>query len=354
MEFKTALALGFQAMRTAQYAGQQFSLPFLERLATGKTRPTPPDIAEKRKLAFEALRELIKKDSENIGNGIYPLEVLKPEAPLKHWTRFGRIILDGLKISKRRDARKAHDFSGEAEQYLNEVPDYYRRNFHYQTGGYLTRESAELYEHQVEILFSGGADAMRRLLLPMMKEKYSGDGEGLHFLEIAAGTGRLSRFVKLAYPKARVTVTDLSWPYLEIARERLSDLSRVEFMQAAAEKLPFQDQTYDAVFSCFLFHELPEKVRHEVVREGMRVLKNDGVFGMVDSLQANDAEESFNWALDQFPQDFHEPFFKNYTLHSMESLFKKEGLKDVQKDIGFLSKAVMGVKKSANPKIKAH
>lgn len=343
MEFKTALALGFQAMRTAQYAGQQFTLPFLERLATGRNHPAPEGISEKRKLAFDALRDLIRRDSENIGNGVYPLEVLRPENPGAHWLRFGRILLDGVKISRRRDARKAHDLTGEAEQYLEEVPDYYRRNFHYQTGGYLTRESAELYEHQVEILFAGGADAMRRLLIPLMKEKFSGDGDGLHFLEIAAGTGRLSRFVKLAYPKARVTVTDLSWPYLEIARERLAGLNRVEFMQAAAEKLPFQDQTYNAVYSSFLFHELPEKIRHEVVREGMRVLKDDGVFGMVDSLQTNDAEQ-FNWALDQFPRDFHEPFFKNYVQHSVEGLFKKEGLKDVQKDVGFLSKAVMGVK----------
>ena len=39
-------------------------------------------------------------------------------------------------------------------------PDYYQ-NFHHQTDGYLSDHQA-LYDLQVEILFNGSADAMRR------------------------------------------------------------------------------------------------------------------------------------------------------------------------------------------------
>lgn len=352
MDLKTALLFGYQTARTAHYAGQQLTLPLLERLATGRKRENPPEFAEKRKLIVSSLTNLLREDSENIAKGMYPIEVLKPELPMKHWLRFGRIVWDGLKISRRKNARQAHDFDKEAEQYMNEVPEYYRRNFHYQTGGYLTKESADLYEHQVEILFAGGADAMRRLIIPQLKEKFPHDGEGLHFLEVAAGTGRLGRSVKLAFPKARVTVSDLSWPYLETARENLAGLDRVEFMQAAAESLPFKDATYDAVFSCFLFHELPEPVRHQVVREAKRVLKPGGYLGAVDSIQKNDAED-FQWALEGFPTEFHEPFYKNYTQHPLEELFGGEGYTAIEKRTGFFAKSVLARKPEASTRTTA-
>ena len=36
------------------------------------------------------------------------------------------------------------------------LPDYYLQNFHYQSDGYLIVESAQLYDYQVEVLFTGG------------------------------------------------------------------------------------------------------------------------------------------------------------------------------------------------------
>ena len=214
---------------------------------------------------------------------------------------------------------------------------------HYQSGGYLTEKSADLYEHQVEILFSGSADAMRRLIIPLFKEKYSNKGEGLHFLEVGAGTGRLTRFMKLAYPKARITVLDLSEPYLKKAQENLAEFKHVDFVQGKAESLPFKDHQFDAVYSCFMFHELPLEVRQLVLQESFRVLKGGGILGFVDSVQKTDAEDLM-WALEQFPKDFHEPFYKNYSLHPMEDLIHQAGFKGIHKNQGFFSKALMAEK----------
>lgn len=344
MDLKAALAFGFQSARSLHYAGQQMSLPLLEALLTGKRSAEPPEKAKLVKEVLGSLKDLLLKDSQNISRGLYPWEVLRPEAPQDHLFRYFKIIRDGIQVSRRRQDKDAHDFAAEAEQYFEDVPEYFRRNFHYQTGGYLTSHSADLYEHQVEILFAGGADAMRRLLLPLMKAEVAGDGEGLHFLEVAAGTGRLSRFVKLAYPKARITVTDLSWPYLRRAQKNLRDQDRLEFLQAAAENLPFKDQTFDAVYSCFLFHELPEPVRKQVLAEGLRVLKPGGLYGFVDSLQKQDATGGFSWALERFPQDFHEPFYKNYTLKPMENMMEEAGFTQLSSDRGFFAKAVLAKK----------
>jgi ubiquinone/menaquinone biosynthesis C-methylase UbiE len=337
------LVLSYSLLRTLHFSLQQLSLPFFEFLSTGKSpRPNSESLQQLRKTLPE-LFALLKQDAFNISAGLYPLEVLRPEAAPKHFLRFPKILLDGYSIAKRRRNKKAHDFDSEAQEFFKDVPEYYQRNFHYQSGGYLTPQSAELYEHQVEILFAGAADAMRRLIIPMMKEKFSGDGEGLHFLEVAAGTGRLTRFMKLAYPKAKITVSDLSDPYLRQAQKNLGAFSRINFVQAAAEKLPFQDQSFDGVYSCFLFHELPYEIRVQAVREGLRILKEGGVYGLVDSVQKDDAKD-FNWALEQFPVDFHEPFYKNYTLNPMEGILKKAGYHEVKSQRGFFSKAVIGLK----------
>ena len=49
------------------------------------------------------------------------------------------------------------------------MPDYYTQNFHYQSGGWLTEESARIYDVQVETLFFGAAGAMRRQAIPQLR-----------------------------------------------------------------------------------------------------------------------------------------------------------------------------------------
>jgi ubiquinone/menaquinone biosynthesis C-methylase UbiE len=288
------------------------------------------------------LNELLKQDAQNIAEGIYPFTVLMPEKPLSHFGRIPWILWDGLKIYNRRVKKIHTNFSNRAKQYLEEVPEYLRRNYHFQTDGYLSEQSAELYDHQVELLFTGAADAMRRILLRPLKERL-GAAQNLRFLEVACGTGRATRFVKLAFPKAKVIATDVSTPYITVARRRAADLPRVDFLQADACQLPFKDESFDVVYSVFLFHELPAEVRDKVVAEGMRVLKPGGLFALVDSVQLKDFEDA-KTALEQFPVDFHEPFFKHYINHPMEEVLEKNGFQFVKTGKGFLSKVVIGQK----------
>lgn len=330
--------------RSLTFLSQSLSLPVFEFLVTGKTKKAPAESFGHLKAIYQEVMKLLKADAENIAQGLYPLEVLAPE-PVKAFVgRYPKIVLDGVSLVRRRLGKKSQDFNHEAAQYFRDVPDYFQRNFHFQTDGYLTDKSAELYEHQVEILFAGAADAMRRLLLPQLKQHFPySEGEGLHFLEVAAGTGRLSKFVKLTFPKAKITVMDVSPPYLKKAQSNLQDFKRIDFVQGDAAYLPFKDQQFDAVYSCFLFHELPHEERKKVVAEGFRVLKSQGFYGLVDSVQNEDKKE-FNWALEQFPVDFHEPFFKNYLHNPMEGLLKNQGFSSLDAKMGFLAKALKAVK----------
>lgn len=350
-EFTSKAAYFYSLLRSSTFLGQNLSLPFFELLATGKSRAVEPEFIKNLQGFLNDLNELLKKDSANIAAGYYPVQVLRPENPFTFFTRYPRIIKDAFSVARRRDTKKTKEFGPQAEDLFPELPDYYKRNFHYQTGGYLTEKSAEIYEHQVEILFSGAADAMRRMIIPLMKRHFqnynnldvSSEGAGLHFLEVASGTGRLTKFMKLAFPKARITVLDLSDPYLSRAKMNLAEFDRINFIQGDAAHLPFQDQHFDAVYSCFLFHELPFAERKKVLNESARVLKPGGLIGFVDSVQKDD-KPKMNGAIQKFPVDFHEPFYKNYTENPMEGLLKYMGFNDMASEFGFFSKAVVAKK----------
>lgn len=343
------LSYALSATRSAGYLIQNISLPFIEMLATRNLRARDPEFKAHIKVIIKELDALLKSDVRNIAQGIYPFEVLASLAPLSSLGKYAMVLEDAFGIARRKSARQTKEFSPEAQGFMDDVPEYYQRNFHFQTNGYLSEKSAKLYEYQVEILFGGAANPMRRLLIPSLRQfvaERSGDkidGAGMHFLEIGAGTGALTKFVKMTFPQARVTVLDLSDPYLGIARENLKRFNKLNFVQGEAEKLPFPNETFDGIFSCFLFHELPLAVRKQVIAEGLRVLKPEGYYGMVDSIQTDD-NMNLDWAIQRFPIDFHEPFFKNYIDTPMEELLTACGVKNVENEQGFFSKAVYGTK----------
>ncbi len=337
-------AFAFSLARSVSYGAEYDALSALTggRYALKVERTVEAAV---RQISFE----LFRRDAQNITEGIYPASVLLPESPLKHARRLPRIWLDAISANRRRTAGRTTEFSADVKKEdLEEAPRYFRRNFHFQTDGYLSVKSAEMWDHQVEMLFRGTADAMRRLLLPSLKawarEKTGrSDGKGLSILEIGASTGRATRFAKLALPLARITATDLSDAYLRVARERLADLDRLDFVRADGGALPFRDEQFDAVFSVFLFHELPLAARKDVLRESMRVLKPGGYLGFVDSLQKGNLP-ILDPLLDAFPATFHEPFYRSYSETPMEPLLREAGLREVESGTGFVSKFAFGVK----------
>jgi ubiquinone/menaquinone biosynthesis C-methylase UbiE len=340
-------SMGLRALarsRSAVYTSESLMLPLIELFVTRRRPRLPVDDLSFIKFARSSLNELIECDIARIERGVYPSEVLRPASFGAHIRRLPQLFREGVRASRRRVDKKARVFEGEAKERLRGLPEYYQRNFHFQGDGYLSDLSAELYEHQVEVLFGGAADAMRRLIIQPMKEKFgSGDGDGLTFLEVAAGTGRATHFVRLAFPKAKIVALDLSGPYLRRAQRQLAPFDRHDFIEANAEDLPFQDGKFDAVYSVFLFHELPQAVRSNVIRESARVLRRDGFFGFVDSLQLGDIPE-FNESLAMFPVQYHEPFYKNYLNTPMAGLIEAEGLRIVTRGTGFLSKFIAAEK----------
>ena len=138
-----------------------------------------------------------------------------------------------------------------------------------------------------------------------------------------------------------VVFVEPSKPYLEYAKNRLYNYDNVEYVNDFFENYKSRKK-FDVVFSSYLFHELPLDIRKTVFENSSSLLKKGGISFHIDSLQLNDNED-FNWALIQFPKDFHEPFYTNYIKTPLEQLISKELTFNNNKQ-AFLSKSVMALK----------
>jgi ubiquinone/menaquinone biosynthesis C-methylase UbiE len=310
------------------------SLPFMFANRWISKSDLGPPTPEQNKLMWPHIVALHEREAMNIDQGIYPLKALEIENPIRHARSFVEVMGDGLRVAWRMRNNKNKDFSGKAAEVAENMPDYYARNFHFQTDGYFSEASARRYDHQVEILFGGTAGAMRRTILPVLKNDANNSGR---WLEIGCGAGSATRSVLATFPKTRVTALDLSASYLKVAQETLREFDNVDFVQGDGTKLEFKDETFDAVYSVYLLHEMPRVEREKVVAEAFRVLKPGGLLLFADSLQLNDDPE-LNWALERFPKVYHEPFYANYSKDRMEDLLNRMTGAETFSDKAFLTK----------------
>lgn len=333
--------VGGQAGRTAWYAthavlARRLSSPVLEDLPAGL-----PDRA-----AYLAdLRELLARDRRHIEAGRYVMPedlLMSPRRALRTSTRFladlGRINLRRMRADGQEVYRERAAPAGERR------PRYYMQNFHYQTGGWMSPQSAEIYDFQVDVLFNGTTDAMRRQALLPIADFLSGRHQpSVRLLDIATGTGRFLRSIKQNYPRLPVTGLDLSSAYLAKCREALAPWSWVNLALANAEALPFTDNSQDLVTTVYLLHELPKAVRRRAAFEMARVLKPGGRLILVDSLQTGD-HPPFDGLLELFPALYHEPYYKEYTRTDLAALYEEAGLRHLQTDRAFMSKVMVFAK----------
>jgi SAM-dependent methyltransferase len=170
-------------------------------------------------------------------------------------------------------------------------------------------------------VFAGSIPALyEQYLVPMIFAPYATDlarrVAGLkprRVLEIAAGTGVVTRELADALPDTEIIATDLNPSMLEQART--TGTSRpVQWRQADAVALPFADGQFDAVVCQFGVMFFPDKPR--AFAEVRRVLKPGGtfLFNAWDRIGDNDFAAAIGDALARvFPDD--PPRFMARTPH---------------------------------------
>ena len=322
-----------QAARVAWYAGHYAAG---RRLLKPMPKPDFPVGPTPTRAEMTAdMRALFAREWQDIAAGRYPAPRPLSRDPGDFLRRSSLYFRDLPQVDARRHGKLDDELPPGSQ--ADGLPDYYRQNFHFQSDGWLSERSAELYDTQVEVLFTGSADVMRRRALRPIAEWMAGRNQrSLRGLDVGCGTGRLLAFLHQAWPGLKWTGLDLSPPYLAEARRLIGDTARVKLIEGAAEKLPFDNASVDLVVSSFLLHELPAEIRGKALAEMARVLRPDGLVVVVDSIQRGD-HAAWDGLLDLFPHYFHEPYYADYVGGRLSDWAADSGLAVVATERAFLS-----------------
>ena len=333
-----------QLPRVAWYVGHSLAMRRLTEMARqrgeikrprARTNAPVPD----RSRLYADMAKLLQQDLANVEAGIYPLPADHDGSLFTLLNRSRMFFEDLSEVHQRRESGGHSEVLTEGTRAMR--PRYYLQNFHFQSGGWMTEESAQRYDTQVEVLFHGTANATRRQALPPLHEVFAGrDQRRLRLLDIGCGTGRFIDSVKQVWPRLPVVGFDMSEAYTRQAKHHLQRSARINLVVGNAESIPVPDASQDAVTSIFMFHELPPKVRRTVIGECARVLKPRGRLIIVDSLQRGD-QPDYEGLLELFPQNFHEPYFASYMDEDFGSIAKGCGSTHVRNVNAFVSKVMV-------------
>ena len=98
-------------------------------------------------------------------------------------------------------------------------------------------------------------------------------------LDVAGGTGDIAfRILDRGGPQTHVTVLDINGDMLDVGRERVParHAGQVDFVEANAEDLPFEDKSFDGYTIAFGIRNVPRMER--ALSEAFRVLRPGGRF----------------------------------------------------------------------------
>ena len=107
--------------------------------------------------------------------------------------------------------------------------------------------------------------------------------------------------LKRQFPAAQVIGLDPDPKALRRAQNKVARAAvSVQLDRGFSDQLPYEKESFDRVFSSFMFHHLDEQQREETLKEVLRVLKPGGSFHLLD------------FTADEEPHGFLDRFFQSH------------------------------------------
>lgn len=118
------------------------------------------------------------------------------------------------------------------------------------------------------------------------------DGKGT-LLEVGCGSGPLTIRAALTWPECKAVGIDYWGAVWNYSKELCEKNARLEgvgdqctFQKGDANHLDFPDETFDAVISNYVYHNITNAPnKHALLKESLRVLKKGGVFALQDDMK---------------------------------------------------------------------
>jgi ubiquinone/menaquinone biosynthesis C-methylase UbiE len=139
-------------------------------------------------------------------------------------------------------------------------------------------KSAPYYDTLLDLLtFRQYAGFQKRAVKILSPEK------GEKILDLCSGTGRVASWIAQAVgEEGEVVGMDISKRMVEFAKKRYGELKRVIFLNKDVSKPWSYHNYFDAIFTSYAIHELPEKKRLSALEHSYQSLKEKGRMVIAD------------------------------------------------------------------------
>jgi ubiquinone/menaquinone biosynthesis C-methylase UbiE len=163
-----------------------------------------------------------------------------------------------------------------------------------------------------------GFDRARRELISQANVQPDQD-----ILDIGCGTGTLVVMLKRQFAPAQIIGLDPDPKALRRAKIKARRAAvSVQLDQGFADELPYKNESFDRVFSSFMFHHLDDEHREKTLREVLRVLKPAGAFHLLDVVADREADGYLERLFHSHAQ------LKDNTPERILQLMQREGFKN--------------------------
>jgi demethylmenaquinone methyltransferase/2-methoxy-6-polyprenyl-1,4-benzoquinol methylase len=176
--------------------------------------------------------------------------------------------------------------------------------------------------------------------LKLQLEKSSPNAEIYNILDVCCGTGDISILLSEKFGQSsKITAVDFSENMLQLFKEKTKNYKNISCLQADAMNLPFNDETFDAVFISFGLRNLENY--KEGISELKRVTKKNGFMVNLDTGKPKGicgffGKLFFSFVVPTLGKIFHgkaEPY--KYLGNSREDFPSQQELVKMLEDAGF-------------------
>lgn len=150
--------------------------------------------------------------------------------------------------------------------------------------------------------------------------------KGSRVLDVATGTGKQAfAFAKKGY---EVVGIDLSEAMLSVAKKK-NKFKNARFEVADATNLPFDDNSFDISSVSFALHDMPLSIREKVLKEMVRVTRDEGIVVVTDyGLPKNKVGK---FLIYHFTALFEAEYYENFIRSDLEALLNRNRIRILEK-----------------------
>jgi ubiquinone/menaquinone biosynthesis C-methylase UbiE len=155
-----------------------------------------------------------------------------------------------------------------------------------------------------------------------------------NIVDIGCSIGISTEYIEDAFPNASVTGVDMSPYFLAVAQYRGNEHeSKISYLHANAEKLPFDKNSIDIITCNYLFHEIPFKPTKIILNNIYETLQYNGIIAITD-VEPEIVNKNKNGFLSPFRKwmfEITEPHIISYYENDMKDLLERAGFCNIVK-----------------------